>query len=84
MFQLHDLQSALIEYIQLFTGPQEKIIFDVLDVWYKFHLQLYSAFNPHIIMPSQVIQAYPPSHTYPLGNCDAALSQENSDSERLP
>ncbi|KAG1906697.1 uncharacterized protein F5891DRAFT_1125523 [Suillus fuscotomentosus] len=42
--------------------------------WNKFRLQLHSAFQPRVIMPSRVIQSYPPSDLFPLGNCDTVLS----------
>ncbi|KAG1883753.1 hypothetical protein F4604DRAFT_1878948 [Suillus subluteus] len=41
--------------------------------WNKFRLQLHSAFQSRVIMPSRVIQAYPPSDAFPLGNCDTVL-----------
>ncbi|KAG1723221.1 hypothetical protein EDB19DRAFT_1916218 [Suillus lakei] len=28
-----------------------------------------------VVMPSQIVQAFPPSDTFPLGNCDAVLVQ---------
>ncbi|KAG1781688.1 hypothetical protein EV702DRAFT_1177394 [Suillus placidus] len=43
------------------------------QVWHKFRLQLHSAFQPRVIMPSRVVQAYPPSNNFPLGNCDTVL-----------
>ncbi|KAG1853234.1 hypothetical protein C8R48DRAFT_749657 [Suillus tomentosus] len=43
------------------------------QVWNKFRLQLHSAFQPWVIMPSRVVQAYPPSDDFPLGNCDTIL-----------
>ncbi|KAG1899581.1 uncharacterized protein F5891DRAFT_1128836 [Suillus fuscotomentosus] len=43
------------------------------QVWHKFRLQLHSAFQPRVIMPSRVVQAYPPSNDFPLGNCDTVL-----------
>ncbi|KAG1730410.1 uncharacterized protein EDB91DRAFT_1239099 [Suillus paluster] len=39
----------------------------------KFQLQLHSAFQQWLIMPSRVVQAYPPSDIFPFGNCDTAL-----------
>ncbi|KAG2738582.1 hypothetical protein P692DRAFT_201842767 [Suillus brevipes Sb2] len=42
-------------------------------VWNKFRVQLHSAFQPRVIMPSRVVQAYPPSADFPLGNCDTVL-----------
>ncbi|KAG2122975.1 hypothetical protein BD769DRAFT_1359974 [Suillus cothurnatus] len=43
------------------------------QVWNKFRLQLHSAFQQRVIMPSRVVQAYPPSDEFPLGNCDTVL-----------
>ncbi|KAG1887539.1 uncharacterized protein F5891DRAFT_1132109 [Suillus fuscotomentosus] len=43
------------------------------QVWHKFQLQLHSAFQPRVIMPSRVVQAYPPSDDFPFGNCDTVL-----------
>ncbi|KAG2364328.1 hypothetical protein BDR07DRAFT_1279951, partial [Suillus spraguei] len=45
----------------------------------KFHLQLHSDLRPHLVMPSQQVQAYPPSGAYPLGNCDIVLLQTQND-----
>ncbi|KAG1891770.1 uncharacterized protein F5891DRAFT_1197466 [Suillus fuscotomentosus] len=33
----------------------------------------YGRFQPRVIMPSRVVQAYPPSDDFPLGNCDTVL-----------
>ncbi|KAG1877845.1 hypothetical protein DFJ58DRAFT_720608 [Suillus subalutaceus] len=43
------------------------------QVWNKFWLQLHSAFQQRVIMPSRVVQAYPPSNNFPLGDCDTVL-----------
>ncbi|KAG0700279.1 hypothetical protein DFH29DRAFT_990481 [Suillus ampliporus] len=43
------------------------------QTWNKFRLQLHSAFQQWVIMPSRVVQAYPPSDDFPLGNCDTVL-----------
>ncbi|KAG2116454.1 uncharacterized protein F5147DRAFT_743089 [Suillus discolor] len=31
--------------------------------------------NKFLVMPSQIVQAFPPSETFPMGNCDAVLVQ---------
>ncbi|KAG2124381.1 hypothetical protein DEU56DRAFT_873315 [Suillus clintonianus] len=36
---------------------------------------LLSTFKSRVMMPSQIVQAFPPSDTFPLGNCDAVLVQ---------
>ncbi|KAG2335531.1 hypothetical protein BDR05DRAFT_978937 [Suillus weaverae] len=41
--------------------------------WNKFQLQLHSAFQQRVIIPSRVVQAYPPSDDFLLGNCDTIL-----------
>ncbi|KAL4064879.1 hypothetical protein V8B97DRAFT_1903876 [Scleroderma yunnanense] len=43
------------------------------QTWNRFQLQLISAFNGFTIMPSHLIQAYPPSEDFPLGCTDAIL-----------
>jgi hypothetical protein len=48
----------------------------VFDAWYKFRIQLYSTFHASRVMPSQVVQAEPPSNNYLGGNCDAVLINE--------
>ncbi|KAG1862846.1 hypothetical protein C8R48DRAFT_603026 [Suillus tomentosus] len=45
------------------------------QVWHKFRLQLHLAFQPRVIMPSRVVQAYPPSDDFPFGNCDTVLME---------
>ncbi|KAG1813400.1 hypothetical protein EV424DRAFT_1565654 [Suillus variegatus] len=50
-----------------------------LSMWNKFRLQLRSAFQPQIIMPSRVIQAYPPSEDFPFSNCDTVLIETMRD-----
>ncbi|KAG1726381.1 hypothetical protein EDB19DRAFT_1897642 [Suillus lakei] len=51
--------------------------------WNKFRLQLHSAFQPRIIMPSRVIQAYSPSDDFPLGNCDTILIETMGDDGQM-
>ncbi|KAG1895057.1 uncharacterized protein F5891DRAFT_960655 [Suillus fuscotomentosus] len=51
--------------------------------WNKFRLQLHSAFQPRVIMPSRVIQSYPPSDLFPLGNCDTVLVDVTSDDGQI-
>ncbi|KAG2128056.1 uncharacterized protein EDB93DRAFT_1243610 [Suillus bovinus] len=46
-----------------------------LKTWNKFQLQLHSIFCSQMIMPSQVVQAAPPSGKFPMGNCDAMITQ---------
>ncbi|KAG1753656.1 uncharacterized protein EDB91DRAFT_1234095 [Suillus paluster] len=48
---------------------------DFVRTWNKFRLQLLSTFQSRVVMLSQIVQAFPPSDTFPLGNCDAVLMQ---------
>lgn len=58
-----------------------------LNVWNKFRIQLYSKLRSCLVMPSQQVQAYPPSVTHPHGNCDVVLlhmqTGENSSESEL-
>ncbi|KAG1891885.1 uncharacterized protein F5891DRAFT_1131466 [Suillus fuscotomentosus] len=67
--------SQFINQLSLLTGEHTRWDhkYGRFCVWNKFRLQLHSAFQPRVIMPSRVIQAYPPSDAFPLGNCDTVL-----------
>ncbi|KAG1889042.1 uncharacterized protein F5891DRAFT_1131885 [Suillus fuscotomentosus] len=67
--------SQFINQLSLLTGEHTRWDhkYGRFCAWNKFRLQLHSAFQPRVIMPSRVIQAYPPSDAFPLGNCDAVL-----------
>ncbi|KAG2045899.1 hypothetical protein BDR06DRAFT_900040 [Suillus hirtellus] len=54
-----------------------------LSTWNKFRLQLRSAFQPQIIIPSRVIQAYPPGEDFPFGNCDTVLIETMRDDGQM-
>ncbi|KAH7917526.1 hypothetical protein BV22DRAFT_1026171, partial [Leucogyrophana mollusca] len=47
--------------------------FDFVRIWYKFRLQLHSSFKGNVVMPSQVVQALPPSQEMPFGKGDVVL-----------
>ncbi|KAG1848435.1 hypothetical protein F4604DRAFT_1687715 [Suillus subluteus] len=49
----------------------------LLNVWFKFRIQLHSAFHEHTIMPSQLLQVEPPSSEFSYGRCDTVLIQNN-------
>ncbi|KAH7902989.1 hypothetical protein BJ138DRAFT_1198890 [Hygrophoropsis aurantiaca] len=53
--------------------------FDRFAIWHKFRVQLLSTFRPSMILPSQVVQAKPPSPDIPLGCCDAVLISPGDD-----
>ncbi|KAG2127479.1 hypothetical protein DEU56DRAFT_973809 [Suillus clintonianus] len=77
-FALPDFDRALADFIRRSAPPSgERASWDPkygrFQTWNKFRLQLHSAFQPRVIMPSRVVQAYPPSDNFPFGNCDTVL-----------
>jgi len=48
------------------------------SAWRKFRLQLLSVFNNCTVMPSHLIQVYPPSKDFPYGYADAVLLNSQS------
>ncbi|KAG1829890.1 hypothetical protein DFJ58DRAFT_719664 [Suillus subalutaceus] len=72
-YGLPDLRHKVTEYIQRYADDVEGCfrMFSTIKIWSKFRIQLHSTFRPSIIMPSQAVQAEPPSDTFPSGNCDA-------------
>ncbi|KAG1830798.1 hypothetical protein EV424DRAFT_1470212 [Suillus variegatus] len=73
--------SQFINQLSLSTGEHTRWDhgYGRFCTWNKFRLQLHSAFQPRVIMPSRVIQAYPPSDAFPLGNCDTVLINVTGD-----
>ncbi|KAI6156556.1 hypothetical protein BKA82DRAFT_3964805, partial [Pisolithus tinctorius] len=76
-YALPDFFERLNEYVvrraESVTSHIALQMFDGVSVWYKFRIQQYSTCRPSVIMPSQVVQAQPPSPDFPYGNCDAVL-----------
>jgi hypothetical protein len=77
-YSLPDFDRALTDFIHrssLASGEHTRWDpkYGRFQAWNKFRLQLHSAFQPRVIMPSRVVQAYPPSNDFPLGNCDTIL-----------
>ncbi|KAG1848559.1 hypothetical protein DFJ58DRAFT_842935 [Suillus subalutaceus] len=72
-YGLPDLRHKVTEYIQRYADDVEGCfrMFSTIKIWSKFRIQLHLTFRPSIIMPSQAVQAEPPSDTFPSGNCDA-------------
>ncbi|KAG1721400.1 hypothetical protein EDB19DRAFT_1961240, partial [Suillus lakei] len=62
-------RSSLISVEHTHWDPK----FGCFQTWNKFQLQLHSAFQPRVIMPSRVVQVYLPSDNFPLGNCNTVL-----------
>ncbi|KAG1717844.1 hypothetical protein EDB19DRAFT_1863760 [Suillus lakei] len=77
-YALPDFYRALADFIaRSSTSSGEHTRWDPkyghYHAWNKFRLQLHSAFQQRLIMPSRVVQAYPPSDKFPFGNCDTVL-----------
>ncbi|KAG1800667.1 hypothetical protein EV424DRAFT_1352065 [Suillus variegatus] len=79
LYVLPDFGQALSDYITKASNGQPLASWSSghgrVRTWNKFRLQLHSVFHLRLIMPSQVVQAAPPSQTFPLGNCDAVVAQ---------
>ncbi|KAG1741973.1 hypothetical protein EDB19DRAFT_1895005 [Suillus lakei] len=79
LYTLPDFGRALSDYIAKASDGQFTTVWSCdhgrLKTWNKFRLQLHSVFCSRMIMPSQVVQAAPPSENFPLGNCDAVITQ---------
>ncbi|KIO11448.1 hypothetical protein M404DRAFT_126753 [Pisolithus tinctorius Marx 270] len=88
IYMLPDFTTRLEEYILQCTGgsTSHSIFqsFNEIMVWHKFCIQRYSVSRPSTIMPSQVVQAQPPSTSFPLGNCDAVLLNVDGQSQHNP
>ncbi|KAG1741632.1 hypothetical protein EDB19DRAFT_1895054 [Suillus lakei] len=77
-YKLSNFNCALADFIVQSSSSSGKHVqwdprYGCYQAWNKFRLQFHSAFQRHIIMPSRVVQAYPPSDTFPFGNCDTVL-----------
>ncbi|KAG1842345.1 hypothetical protein F4604DRAFT_1689986 [Suillus subluteus] len=72
-YMLPDFSQQLRSLIKCVDGVGSRFQNRLLKVWYKFRLQLRSSLRPLLVMPSQQVQAYPPSDTHHLGNCDIVL-----------
>ncbi|KAG1809589.1 uncharacterized protein BJ212DRAFT_1279258, partial [Suillus subaureus] len=78
VYLIIDFDHALSQFIRHFslsTGEHTcwNYRYGCFSMWKKFQLQLHSAFQPQLIMPSRVVQAYPPGDSFPLGNCNNDL-----------
>ncbi|KAG2124547.1 hypothetical protein BD769DRAFT_1628761 [Suillus cothurnatus] len=80
LYQLPDFPLKLRSFIES-VNPTLATRFHnrLLNVWNKFRIQLHSTLRPRLVMPSQQVQAYPPSTNYPRGNCDTVLLQMHSE-----
>ncbi|KAG1793381.1 hypothetical protein EV424DRAFT_1336031 [Suillus variegatus] len=88
IYSLIDFDHALSQFIRHFslsTGEHTRWDhrYGRFSAWKKFRLQLHSAFQPRLIMPSRVVQAYPPGESFPLGNCDNVLVDITGDDGQI-
>ncbi|EGO31260.1 hypothetical protein SERLADRAFT_405115 [Serpula lacrymans var. lacrymans S7.9] len=60
-------------HITVAPNIKSSLPFQNVRVWFKFRIQLHLVFDNKIIMPSQLVQAYPRNQQFPWGNCDTVL-----------
>ncbi|KIK11315.1 hypothetical protein PISMIDRAFT_122910 [Pisolithus microcarpus 441] len=72
-YNLPDFPTLLQNYIDGVPGDHSYIHWRLLKGWTKFRLQLRSYLDPSDIIPSQQVQALPPSAEHPFGKCDTVL-----------
>jgi hypothetical protein len=87
-YSLPDFDIALSSFINYsFQSTGEGTLWDGrhrhFSTWNKFQLQLHSSFQPQIIMPSRVIQAYSPYDTFPFSNCNTVLIDTMGDDSQI-
>ncbi|KAG1855604.1 hypothetical protein F4604DRAFT_2042398 [Suillus subluteus] len=77
LYNIVDFPQALHHYFMInnhgdLNLQSSQVLF---STWFKFRSQLYSAFHERTIMPSQLLQAEPPSSEFSYGHCDTVLIQ---------
>jgi hypothetical protein len=77
-YSLPDFNDALANFIQRSSQSSGEythwdLNYGRFHTWNKFRIQLHSAFQPRVIMPSRIVQAHPPTAEFPFGNCDTVL-----------
>ncbi|KAI5994385.1 hypothetical protein EDD15DRAFT_2260132, partial [Pisolithus albus] len=72
-YNLPDFPHLLQNYIDGIPGDHDRLGGRLLKGWMKFRLQLRSHHLPTNIIPSQRVQALPPSTEHLLRKCDAVL-----------
>ncbi|KAG2033349.1 hypothetical protein BDR03DRAFT_935693 [Suillus americanus] len=82
LYNIVDFLQALHHYFTIHNHgdlnmQSSQVLF---SAWFKFHIQLYSAFHECTIMPSQLLQAKPPSSKFSYGHCNTVLIQNNRSS----
>lgn len=78
-YHLPDFKARYMDFLRSHCHDiQFPLIFECTALWYKFRVQLRSTFDPSRILPSQAVQAKPPSQDFPYGCCDAVLITPSS------
>lgn len=80
-FNIPDLRGALIDYLNCVASRRRVANihsplpsnFKALEVWTKLRIQNQAYHAPHNVLPTQTINALPPSATWPAGRSDVAL-----------
>lgn len=80
-YGLPDFCQQFRSLIERVDGVESHFQNRLLKVWFKFRLQLRSSLRPLLVMPSQQVQAHPPSDTHRLGNCDVVLLRTQNGGE---
>ena len=88
LFNLDDFPPALGDH---FSGrsynnrngchislPHCDLPFATVDIWEKFQLQQCSVHDLQVVMPAQMVQAAPPSPTFPFGCANTVLVAHES------
>ncbi|KAI5989400.1 hypothetical protein F5J12DRAFT_864341 [Pisolithus orientalis] len=75
---LPDFPSLLLSYIDNIAGWNSTFRSRLLQGWSKFRIQMQSRLRPLTILPSQQVQALPPSNEHPYGKCDTVLARVTS------
>ncbi|KAI6155715.1 hypothetical protein BKA82DRAFT_4326774 [Pisolithus tinctorius] len=81
-YELPDLPQVISDYISAASCGCPTEHWDahgMISLWNKFRIQPHSSFQTRYICRSQVVQAFPPSDSHPLGNCDAVLLKRVND-----
>ncbi|KAG1804402.1 uncharacterized protein BJ212DRAFT_1449761 [Suillus subaureus] len=83
-YHLPHFPQLLAQFLEVVSSPNSHFHGRLLKAWFKFRLQLHSRLRPSNIMPSQQVQAYPPSDSHPYGNCDIVLLQPPGHDPQYP
>ena len=83
MYILPNFTTLLQAYITTTCDDSSRFQARSLKGWLKFRIQLQSRLRPGDLMPSQQVQALPPSNEHPFGKCDVVLVRSGPNSKTL-